>query len=49
MYYHCMLLLDMGGGIAIAEMLYKTNLVALVGGGPTPKFPSHKVVLWDDY
>jgi hypothetical protein len=39
----------MEGGIGIAELLYQTNLLLLVGGGPTPKFPSHKAILWDDY
>lgn len=39
----------MEGGIGIAELLYQTNLLLLVGGGPTPKFPPHKAILWDDY
>jgi len=30
-------------------MLYKTNVVALVGGGPRPRFPENKVALWDDH
>lgn len=40
---------DLGGGIALASALFRTNLIALVGGGPTPCFPPDRVMLWDDY
>ena len=37
------------GSVGIIELLFKTNILAFVGGGTKPRYSPRQVMLWDDY
>ncbi|KAJ4298376.1 Phosphatidylinositol 3,5-bisphosphate-binding protein [Collariella sp. IMI 366227] len=39
---------NFNAGVGLVQMMGKANYVGLVGGGRQPKFPSNKLILWDD-
>ncbi|KAK7895301.1 hypothetical protein WMY93_020626 [Mugilogobius chulae] len=40
--------LEQVGSVALCSMLHRSNLLAVVGGGVSPKFSEISVLIWDD-
>lgn len=40
---------DLMGSVSQCEMVYRTQIIAIVSGGPRPKFPDNIVMIFDDY
>jgi hypothetical protein len=39
---------DFDGGIKLAEMLFRTNIIGFVGTGDNTSYPATRLILWDD-